>query len=65
MQTNFKFSKLIFTDTIVTEGVVFADIVKNKLAAVMTALAEDVANSGRMFVLADSAHEVSDRALHR
>ena len=52
---------------IVTEAVVFADFFKNKRAAVMTALAEDIAEhfySGHMFVPADSAHELSDCALH-
>lgn len=51
-------------ETIVTDGVVFANIFENKRAAVMTALEEGIASqftAGRLFLLGDSAHKVKDR----
>lgn len=53
-------------DTIVTDGVVFADIFQNRRAAIMAALEEGVLDqffSGRLFVLGDSAHKVRSRML--
>ncbi|KAJ5389111.1 uncharacterized protein N7496_000179 [Penicillium cataractarum] len=52
-------------ETIVTDGVVFANIFRNKRTAIMTALEEGIAERfffGRLFLLGDSAHKMVPHA---
>ncbi|KKA22709.1 Monooxygenase [Rasamsonia emersonii CBS 393.64] len=55
----------IVADTIVTDGVRFADIFKNRTTAVMTALQEGVVDTwfaGRLVLLGDSGHKMVPHA---